>query len=549
MSYSRPPNILLIIVDDLKPSLGSYGDEAALSPNLDLLASQGTIFSRTYAQQAVCGPSRTSFLTSRRPDTTRLYDFHSYWRTHAGNFTSLPQYFREQGYLTAGMGKVFHPGIASNHSDDQPYSWSLPPYHPPSQKWKDAAVCPDSNGRLHSNLFCPIEVSEQPGSSLPDLETVEQARSFLTKSRRQPFLLAVGLHKPHVPHKFPRQFLDFHPLSSVRLPTNMAVPPGLPSVAWAPWWSIRRREDVASSHPPLPWGPLDVGMARLVKQGYYSAVTYIDQQVGRLLEMVDNNTLVLVTSDHGWSLGEHGEWAKFSNYEETTRVPLILALPGSLTNFTPVDVEKESQEWRSCENSVHTDCRAKLLERHRKRPGTEVTSLVELVDLFPSLVDLAEFPPLPTCPQPSTHVLLCTEGRSWRPLISQTREEISSKPALSQYPRPSIHPTNTSDLPRESSIKYMGYSVRLPRFRCTLWMGFSALPYPTPHPDQIVGAELYDHTKDPGENHNLIGGTDVVSQEELLLCLNSIQEEFLDKLGINDSVPIMLSQVQSLLII
>ena len=459
MSSSPPPNILLIIVDDLKPSLGSYGDNAALTPNLDLLASQGTIFTQAYAQQAVCGPSRTSFLTSRRPDTTRLYDFHSYWRNHAGNFTSMPQYFKEHSYLTAGMGKVFHPGIASNHSDDQPYSWSFPPYHPPSQKWKDAPVCQGSDGQLHSNLFCPVEVSEQPDSTLPDLETVDQARSFLARPPREPFLLAVGLHKPHVPHKFPRQFLDFHPLPSVHLPKNMEVPSGLPSIAWAPWWSIRRREDVASSHPPLPWGPLNVGMARLVKQGYYSAVTYIDQQVGKLLEMVGDNTMVVVTSDHGWSLGEHGEWAKFSNYEETTRVPLILALSGTLTNFTAVDLQKEKNEWLSCDNSVHLDCRARFLEKHRRRPRNEQTSLVELVDLFPSLVDLAGLPRLPTCPNPSTHVMLCTEGRSWKPLLSQAGENINSKPALSQYPRPSVQPMNTSDLPKEASIRYMSYSV------------------------------------------------------------------------------------------
>ena len=178
---------------------------------------------------------------------------------------------------------------------------------------------------------------------------------------------------------------------------------------------------MAKSDPPLPWGPLQLDMARLVKQGYYSAVTYIDQQVGRLLEMVDSNTLVAVTSDHGWSLGEHGEWAKFSNYEETTRVPLILALPGSLTNFTPVDVEREADKWRSCGNSVHTDCREKLLEKHRRKPGTEVASLVEMVDLFPSLVDLAGLPPIPTCPLPSAHVLLCTEGRSWMQLLYKTR--------------------------------------------------------------------------------------------------------------------------------
>ena len=209
---------------------------------------------------------------------------------------------------------------------------------------------------------------------------------------------------------------------------------------------------MARSQPLWPWGPLDLGMARLVKQGYYSAVTYIDQQVGRLLEMVDNNTVVVVTSDHGWSLGEHGEWAKFSNYEETTRVPLIMAFPGALTNFTSVDVEQESDEWTSCDNSVHLECRARLLEVHKRKAGTEVTSLVELVDLFPTLVDLANLPPLPICPQSSAKVQLCTEGRSLLPLLLQNEKDILSKPALSQYPRPSLMPTNTSDLPREASI-------------------------------------------------------------------------------------------------
>jgi iduronate 2-sulfatase len=533
------PNVLLVVVDDLKPALGSYGDLAALTPNLDRLASRGTIFTRAYAQQAVCGPSRVSFLTSRRPDTTRLYDFHSYWRDHAGNFTTLPQLFRQHGYHTAGLGKVFHPGIASNHSDDQPYSWSEPPYHPPTQQWKNARVCPGTDGSLHANLFCPVEVADQPGSSLPDLQTVEAARAFLGTPRQKPFFLAVGLHKPHVPHKFPREYLDFHPVDSVQLAGNGLVPDGLPGVAWAPWANLRRREDVAASGPGWPWGPLDRDMARRVKQGYYSAVTYVDRQVGRLLELVDNNTLVVVLADHGWSLGEHGEWAKFSNYEEATRVPLLLALPGSLGGFTATEVREEAAAWTACPNSVDRGCRAGLLARHRRAPGRVVDTMVELVDLLPSLADLAGLPPVPPCPVPSSGVRLCTEGRSWVPLLTGPGPAV----ALSQYPRPSLRPGPTSDLPSEAEIRYMGYSARWPGWRCTLWMGFLALPRPTPRPHDLVAVEVYDHARDPGEDHNLGARA---GSEVLRACTGHIQRGFLDRLGVNSSLEGMLRQMERL---
>eukprot|EP00070_Physeter_catodon_P031691 XP_028338585.1 iduronate 2-sulfatase [Physeter catodon] len=133
-------NVLLIIVDDLRPSLGCYGDKLIRSPNMDQLASHSLLFQNAFAQQAVCAPSRVSLLTGRRPDTTRLYDFNSYWRAHSGNFSTIPQYFKENGYVTMSVGKVFHPGVSSNHSDDSPYSWSIPPYHPSSEKYENTKV-------------------------------------------------------------------------------------------------------------------------------------------------------------------------------------------------------------------------------------------------------------------------------------------------------------------------------------------------------------------------------------------------------------------------
>lgn len=159
----------------------------------------------------MCAPSRNSFLTSRRPDTLHLYDFYSYWRDSVGNFTTLPQYFKENGYYTQSIGKVFHPGISSNFSDDAKYSWNGRPYHPPTEAFKEAKVCVNSDGTLSKNLVCPVIVDEQPGGSLPDLQTVNAALDFLKYKNNitngLPYFLAVGFHKPHIPLKYPIQYL------------------------------------------------------------------------------------------------------------------------------------------------------------------------------------------------------------------------------------------------------------------------------------------------------------------------------------------------------
>lgn len=167
-------------------------------------------FIYTFFQQALCAPSRNSLLTSRRPDSLRLYDFYSYWRTTVGNFTTLPQYFKENGYFTYSIGKVFHPGISSNFSDDYPFSWSIKPFHPKTEVYMNSKVCIDANGNLAKNLLCPVIVNLQPDETLPDLESSQEAVRFLKnkeKITRKPFFLAVGFHKPHIPFKFPIEYL------------------------------------------------------------------------------------------------------------------------------------------------------------------------------------------------------------------------------------------------------------------------------------------------------------------------------------------------------
>ncbi|XP_039299532.1 iduronate 2-sulfatase, partial [Nilaparvata lugens] len=369
-------NILLIVVDDLRPASGCYNDKNAYTPHIDELAANSYVFTRAFAQQALCAPSRNSFLTSRRPDSLLLYDFYSYWRHVVGNFTTLPQFFKERGYVTKSIGKVFHPGISSNNSDDQPYSWSEPPYHPATERYKEWPVC----GAGHRNLVCPVYTDLQPGGTLPDLQSVAEAKRFVASraeargsASSRPFLLAVGFHKPHVPLKFPKRFLDYHPLENVTLPDNRQRPYGSPTVAWNPWNDLRERDDIAKLKLLFPFQPMPVDWMKRIIQSYNAAVTYIDELVGELLltlenEGLDNNTIVALIGDHGWSLGEHGEWSKFSNYEVATRVPFILKVPQLQQKGKHLNQEQKDQDlWiqkRKSEQGLHTG--QKKLEQQKQ---------------------------------------------------------------------------------------------------------------------------------------------------------------------------------------
>ncbi|XP_013884890.1 iduronate 2-sulfatase [Austrofundulus limnaeus] len=493
-------NVLFIMADDLRTSLGCYGDPLVKSPNIDQLASRSQVFLEAHVQQAVCAPSRTSMLTSRRPDTTRLYDFNSYWRVHSGNYTTLPQYFKSRGYTTMSVGKVFHPGIASNHTDDFPYSWSIPAFHPASFLFENKKVCKGDEGKLHANLLCAVNVSEQPGGTLPDLESADEALRLL-KSRVDddaPFFLAVGFHKPHIPFRIPQEYLSLYPLEDMSLAPDPDVPKLLPPVAYNPWTDVRRRDDVQKLNVSFPYGPIPEAFQLRVRQHYYAAVSYMDAQVGRLLSALDelrltNSTMVVFTSDHGWSLGEHGEWAKYSNFDVTTRVPLIMFVPGvtadpTWSNFPFINVLSQSE--------------------HSFQNARVVRNMVELVDVFPTVSSLAELGAPEPCPDVSLQVELCTEGKN----LAQTfhhpeRGRNTEHVAFSQYPRPADTPQENSDLPDLKDIKVMGYSLRTWDYRYTLWMGFNPQSFQVNITD-IHAGELYMMEDDPGQDSNIYSDFD-----------------------------------------
>ncbi|XP_008300793.1 iduronate 2-sulfatase [Stegastes partitus] len=491
-------NVLFIMADDLRTSLGCYGDAVVKSPNIDQLASKSQVFLNAFAQQAVCGPSRTSMLTSRRPDTTRLYDFNSYWRVHSGNYTTLPQYFKSNGYFTMSVGKVFHPGIVSNHTDDYPYSWSIPAYHPPSFRFEKKKMCKGEDGKLHVNLLCAVNVTEQPGGTLPDLESADEAVRLL-KSRagsQQPFFLGVGFHKPHIPFRIPQEYLSLYPLDKMTLAPDPDVPKQLPPVAYNPWVDVRMREDVQKLNLSFPYGPIPKEFQLRIRQHYYAAVSYMDAQVGRLLSALDelqltNSTVVVFSSDHGWSLGEHGEWAKYSNFDVATRVPLMFFVPGVTSNrnglkmstFPFIDVLRQPE--RSFNNDRVT------------------RNMAELVDIFPTLSHLAGLKTPGRCPDVSFQTELCTEGQnrahSFRQREGRRDEELVS---FSQYPRPADAPQLNSDLPNLEDIKIMGYSLRNWDYRYTLWLGFNPKTFQVNVSD-VHGGELYMLEDDPGQDNNV----------------------------------------------
>ncbi|XP_017760628.1 PREDICTED: iduronate 2-sulfatase, partial [Eufriesea mexicana] len=489
---TQKQNFLLIIVDDLRTTLGCYGDDKAYTPNIDGLAKDAAIFSQAFAQQALCAPSRNSFLTSRRPDTIHLYDFYSYWRTDIGNFTTLPQYLKDNGYITKSIGKVFHPGISSNNSDDNPYSWSETPFHPFTERYKDAPVC-QTNMRIlpAQNLVCPVKISLMPNKTLPDIEILKEAKHFLSNQveNTSPFFLAVGFQKPHIPFKYPQKYLRHHSLQKFEVPRPYRWLENVNSIAYNPWNDLRKRKDITALNLKFPWEKIPKNFARLIIQSYYASVTYIDDLIGKLinhlkvLEFRENTTIILM-SDHGWSLGEHAVWAKYSNYDVALKVPLIISIP-ELTY-------QKSKEKMNTNNSS-------------EKNQIFINSIVELVDIFPTIADLANIS-IPVCSNKYIEIT-CSEGISFMPLIRAALKKESilwKKAAFGQYPRPSIKPSihPNSDEPRLKEIKAMGYTLRTNKYRYTAWVTFKP---ETKLPDwnDIIAEELYDHHNDKGENRNV----------------------------------------------
>jgi len=463
------PNVLFIVVDDLRPELGCYGAPGIQSPHINSLARTGTLFDRAYCQQAVCGPSRTSFLTGLRPDTTKIYDLKTHFRLHRPDAVTLPQYFKLHGYHTQSLGKVFHDLL------DDPPSWSEHSWVPQDAMYgrpENQAAMARMQERLKSEgrLLQVDQVQRDPKTNailkvrskggeraigpawedpdvaddqLRDGKLADKAIEVLGQKHDGPFFLAVGFYRPHLPFVAPRKYYDLYPPQSLAMARNPEPPKDVPRIALTNLEELRTYSDIPKT------GPIPEEKARELMRGYAACVSYVDAQIGRVLAELDRlrlreNTVVVLCGDHGWHLGEQGLWGKQTNFEAATRAPLIISMPG------------------------------------QTRRATRTEALVELVDLYPTLAEL--------CGLPAPAAL---DGTSLVPVL-KAPDRPFKQAVFSQYPRGEV----------------MGRSIRTGRYRYTEW----ARPDGSP-----LGVELYDYQQDPGEKVNLAHAAE---NKELITALS-----------------------------
>ena len=443
---AEPQNVLLICVDDLKPALGCYGDPLANTPNIDQLASRSVVFQRAYCNQAVCSPSRNALLSGLRPTTLGIYDLATHLRDANPDLITMPQWFKQQGYRTESLGKIFH--VGHGNRDDE-LSWSVPswkakvvqyalpenrPPKTPMTREEARFSNQDPKGKPKGP---PTEVADVPDETYADGAVANQAIVRLRRASedpKTPFFLAVGFVKPHLPFVAPKRYWDLFEPNKFPLASYQSAPAGAPQVAMHGFGELRQYRGISEKEP------VQETMQQHLLHGYYAATSYVDAQIGKVLDELrrlglDQNTIVILWGDHGWHLGDHGLWCKHSNFEQAARIPLLISAPG--------------------------------LPSHRSN------GLVESVDLFPTLCDLANLP-LPSNP---------LDGISLATHLSDSRVP-TKQHILHVYPRG-----------RGKDGEILGRAVRTERYRLVEWKPYTG--------DGKVELELYDYLDDPLETSNL----------------------------------------------
>jgi len=488
-------NVIFILFDDLRSMHPSYGWNQSYLPNHERLMKESLVFDRAYVQQAVCGPSRASLLSGRRPDRTQRWNFMKNeggrgFRAAPGadKWNTLPQHFANHGYYTAGAGKLYHLG---DPHDLDPQSWTEPECKT-AFPYSGQGSCPvDQESLRPLSPGCPVNTAkhgrEDCGSRgrpcFPDVVALDKWMEFLHKgatqykSKGQPFFLALGFVKPHLPHIYPKEFLDNVPaLKNIILPPNLHYPEKSPAMEWV-------REGIQSRLPSPKYTAPNMVMKAFLR-GYYAAAAFSDSLLGEVLDKVDSlglkwNTIVVVTADNGYSLGEHNHFEKYTNFETDARVPLYVRAP-----------------WK------------------HKAAGARAKTLVELVDLYPSVAQLAGIP--------VDRKKESIDGESWAHLLDEPGHWHKGA-VFSQHPRCYGLRTRASEMASKAkgvfpkhdatdfeklnrctygdphTFSYMGYSIRTEKWRYTEWPAWDPKGM-VPAWDHSVGAELYDHRGDPPEN-------------------------------------------------
>lgn len=441
-AQDKHPNIVLILIDDLRPAIGAYGDSVAITPNMDKLAAKGLLFEQAYSNQAVCGPSRYNLLLGSRSTSSGIYNFGSDFRDAYPNAVTLPQYFKQHGYHVESMGKVFH--IGHNTYNDTA-SWSVPHHKDLVIEYVDPHSKKDGFTReeaLFSNKEWDYARSLPKGIAWesPDVaddayadgriakRAVERLRDL--KSRPDiPFFLAVGFARPHLPFSVPKRYWDLYDEEALPLPQRTTRPEGAPSYA------VKYGDEIDQYIPvpaPVTEEPFPDPLTRKLIHGYYAGVSYVDVQIGVVLDELaalglDDNTIVVLWGDHGYMLGEMGMWTKHVNYELANHIPLIIAAPGV------------------------------------SQIGSRTAQLAETVDVYPTLAELAGLP---------------------APQVAQPLDGLSLVPVL-KSPETHIRDHAYHSFPRGGRL---GRAIRTDRYRLVEWRQIS-------DPAGEAEYELYDYNE------------------------------------------------------
>ncbi len=466
---SDKPNILLILVDDLKPTLGCYGDSVAHSPNIDRLAEKGLIFTHAYCNQAVCMASRYNLMLGARSTSTGLYRFGKEFRDVYPNAITLPQYFKNSGYHVESMGKVFH--IGHGNTNDEA-SWSIPhhkekviEYLLPESKegplTREEAFFQNSRKYLKGipkNKELPRGAAWESPDVLDDAyadgrvasHAIDRLR-ILSKNPEQPFFMAVGFARPHLPFCVPEKYWNLYNPQELPMPEFENQPKDAPQCA------LKRKGEITQFFP-VPEeesGIYEEQLKRKLIHGYYASMSYMDAQLGRVINELerlelDKNTIVVLWGDHGWHLGDHGTWTKHTNFEQATRIPILFVAPKVTT------------------------------------PGTFSGQLAETVDIYPTLEELARLEK-PKVPQP-------TDGVSLVPVLKNPDKRVRDH-AYHAYPKQG----------------YLGEAIRTQKYRMVRWTH-------TKDASREVLYELYDYENDPHEKQNhAYENPEIVAELEAIL--------------------------------
>ena len=501
---NKKPNILFISVDDLKPTIGSFGDDFAVTPNIDKLSETSTVFLNNHTQLAICAASRVSFLTGLRPDKTKVWDLKTKMRDVNPDVLTLPEHFKNNGYQTIGVGKIYDPRAVDGGRDRR--SWSIPfvtqnqltfpdGYSFPSggfyqgkenravrAKLRQEAIDKGVNNlnKYESERFKPpYENADVPDGAYMDGAIANRAVELLDQmDNTKPFFLAVGFLRPHLPFNAPTKYWNLYKEEEIQLAEFQTKSKNPVDIAYKGGWEINTYKAPGIEYIENDEGLLILpdDIQRKLIHGYYAATSYIDAQIGLVLKKLkekglDKNTIIVLWGDHGFHLGDHSQWTKHTNFEQSTRSPLLIKDP-------------------------------------RINKTINVDSPTEFIDVFPTLCELAKL----EIPEE-------LDGISLKPQIlgEQTTSKIF---AVSQYPR-------------HGNI--MGYSFRTKRHRYSVWVNNKKSFEPI-YIEDIYAEELYDYTNDPLETENIIDNSE---QLRIKTAFQTLAARFFNSQIVNEPEPIV----------